>query len=114
MKDDKTVDTKKAENLEVKDAQGVAAPAKKADKPAAPKKKSFMDGLRRIGKNIAKWGRDLKGELKKIVWPSWKTTRNNTIVVLSVIAVAGVVIWLLDMFFENIILKGLLALVTGF
>ena len=41
--------------------------------------------------------RDLKGEFKKIVWPSKKQVINNTIVVLAAIVVAGVFIWGVDL-----------------
>lgn len=65
------------------------------------------------GKNIfsriAKYFRDLGSEMKKVVWPSKKQTINNTIVVLVVCAVAGIVLVLLDLAFGGI-LKGLLSL----
>lgn len=86
---------------------------KKSEHPAVPKK-SFKETMKQIGKKIAKWGRDLKGEVKKIVWPGWKQTKNNTIVVITVIAIMTVAVWILDLIFENVILKGLLTLVTGF
>ena len=86
---------------------------KKSERPAV-QKKSFKTKLSNFGKRIAKWGRDLKGEVKKIVWPGWKQTKNNTIVVITVIAIMTVAVWLLDLIFENVILKGLLTLVTGF
>ncbi|MEA4824652.1 MAG: preprotein translocase subunit SecE [Clostridiaceae bacterium] len=87
--------------------------ARKSDKPV-PKKKSFVESARKLGRSIGKWGRDLKGEVKKVVWPSWKPTRNNSIVVISVVAIVTVAVWLMDLLFESVILKGLLALVTGF
>ena len=83
------------------------------NKPAVPKK-SFSQGLKKLGATIVKWARDLKGELRKIVWPGWKQTRNNSLVVVTVVAIFTVAVWLLDFIFENVILKGLLALVTGF
>ena len=87
--------------------------AKKADKPAV-KKKSFGESLKRFGRATAKWGRDLKGEVKKVVWPGWKSTRNTSIVVVTVVAIVTVAVWLMDLLFESVILKGLLSLVTGF
>jgi len=86
---------------------------KKSERPAT-QKKSFKEKLSNFGKGIAKWGRDLKGEVKKIVWPGWKQTKNNTLVVITVIAVVTIAVWILDLIFENVILKGLLTLVTGF
>ncbi len=92
-------------------ANGQTAAA--AEKKSAPKK-SFAEKLRQIGRNVAKWARDLKGEVKKIVWPGWKQTRNNSAVVVTVVAIFTAAVWLMDLLFENVILKGLLALVTGY
>ena len=35
-----------------------------------------------LGKRIAKWWREMKSELKKVVWPTPKQVVNNTIVAL--------------------------------
>ncbi len=35
---------------------------------------------------------DVKGELKKVVWPSKKQVANNTVVVMVVVAIAGLAI----------------------
>ena len=43
-----------------------------------------------------KFLRDLKGEFKKIVWPSKKQIINNTIIVIVAIIVIGCFIWALD------------------
>lgn len=51
--------------------------------------------LTRIGK-IKKWFREMKAELKKVVWPSKNTVINNTAVALGVMAVAAVCIWGFD------------------
>jgi len=45
------------------------------------------------GKNrIARWFREMRSELKKVVWPTPKQIVNNTFVALTVMAVAAVVI----------------------
>ena len=93
---------------------GENKPVKASPNKPAVQKKSFIEGVKKAGSSIAKWGRDLKGELRKIVWPGWKQTRNNSLVVVTVIAIFTVAVWLMDLIFENVILKGLLALVTGF
>lgn len=59
-----------------------------------PKKKKFSP--KRIAKNIARFFRDLRGEMKKVVWPTKKQVLNNTIVVIVVMLVVGVIIWGLD------------------
>ena len=46
--------------------------------------------------SVLKFFRDLKGEFKKIVWPSKKQIINNTIIVIVAIIVIGCFIWALD------------------
>jgi len=49
------------------------------------------------GKNrIVKWFREMRSELKKVVWPTPKQILNNTLVSLSVMVVSAIVIWALD------------------
>ena len=50
----------------------------------------------KIGKAIAKFFKDLKGETKKIVWPGRHMVLKSTGIVLAAILVIGAVIWLLD------------------
>lgn len=47
----------------------------------------------------AKFFRDTKSELKKVVWPSKEDVKTNTIVVLVTVAIAAVVMILLDAIF---------------
>ena len=47
-------------------------------------------------KRIGKWFRDMKSELKKVVWPSRKTTTKNVIVAVTVMVASGIVIWAFD------------------
>ena len=47
-------------------------------------------------RGIAKWFREMRAELKKVVWPTPKQTRNNTIVALSVMVVSAIVVWAID------------------
>lgn len=61
-------------------------PVKKADKNA---KKSTKE-------RFVQWFRDLKGELKKVVWPTKKQLINNTAVAVVVIVLAALVLWGFD------------------
>ena len=63
----------------------------KSDKDDAAKKKG--PGL---GKRIAKYFRDVKGEFKKIIWPTLPTVVRNTGVTLAMCAVLGLVICVID------------------
>ena len=49
-----------------------------------------------FGKRIGKWWREMKSELKKVVWPTKKQIVNNTVVALVVMVVAAIVIWGFD------------------
>ena len=53
-------------------------------------------GLKDVAANVKKSFRDMRGEMKKVVWPSKKQTINNTAVVLAFVAVMAVVIGLFD------------------
>lgn len=70
-----------------------AAEKVKAKKPKSDKPNIFV----RMGKTIARFFKDLRGETKKIVWPDGKTVLKSTGVVLAVIAVFTVIIWLIDL-----------------
>ena len=52
--------------------------------------------FRRTGKRISKWFREMKSELKKVVWPNRKQLIQNTLVVLLCVLVVGVFIWVFD------------------
>lgn len=49
---------------------------------------------------IKKWFREMKSELKKVVWPSGRQVFNNTVIVVVVSVIVGVIVGLLDMAFS--------------
>ena len=51
----------------------------------------------RAGRRFSKWFREMKSELKKVVWPSGKQLVNNTLVVLISVLIVGVIVCLFDM-----------------
>ncbi len=61
---------------------------------AKPEKKKEKKAKK--GNPVGKYFRDLKGEFKKIVWPSKKQIINNTIIVIIAIIVIGIFIWAID------------------
>ena len=67
----------------------------KAEKKVNPAKK-VGNFFVKIGKAIAKFFKDLRGETKKIVWPGRQMVLKSTGIVLAAILVIGAVIWLLD------------------
>ncbi len=54
---------------------------------------------------FAKYLKGTKSELKKIVWPTWKQVVKNTLVVLVVVIIIGLIIAGLDLLFSNVLLK---------
>lgn len=51
-------------------------------------------------KAIAKYFRECKSEIKKVVWPSRKQVVNNTLVVIAAVILIGIFIWVLDAVFQ--------------
>ena len=51
-------------------------------------------------KAIAKYCREAKSEMKKVVWPSRKQVTNNTLVVIAAVLIIGIIIWVLDAIFQ--------------
>ena len=47
-------------------------------------------------KKVAKWWREMKSELKKVVWPSPKQIVKNTVAALVVMVISAIVIWGFD------------------
>ncbi len=45
---------------------------------------------------IKKWFREMKSELKKVVWPSGSQVLNNTLVVLVCVAIIAIIVFALD------------------
>ena len=63
----------------------------KTNKKASAKKKKVKGSNR-----FAKWFREMRSELKKVVWPTPKQIVNNTLVSLSVMVASAIVIWAID------------------
>lgn len=49
-----------------------------------------------LGKGIAKLAKEIKSELKKVIWPNRKQLTNNTLTVLACCLIVGLIIWALD------------------
>ena len=54
-----------------------------------------------LGARAVKYFKDVKGEMKKVVWPTFKQVKNNTIIVLIAIILVGILIWVLDFAFAK-------------
>jgi len=51
---------------------------------------------------IGRWFRGTVSELKRVVWPSFKKIRQNTLIVLVFILIVGAIIALLDLGFATL------------
>ena len=60
-------------------------------KAKAPKKKDAKKPNR-----VLRWLKDLKGELKKVTWPSAKDVVKNVGIVIVCVLIVGVCIWAFD------------------
>ena len=47
-------------------------------------------------KRVGKWFREMKSELKKVIWPTGKTLFNNTAISVGVMLASAVVLWGFD------------------
>ena len=71
----------------------VKTPAKKDKKP----------------NRVLRWLKDMKGELKKITWPSGKDTWRNVLIVIVCVIIVGICIWVFD-FVAKLVVEALLNL----
>ena len=51
---------------------------------------------KKVKKDYGKWFREMRSELKKVVWPSGKTVMKNVLTVVAVTLVIGACIWVFD------------------
>jgi preprotein translocase subunit SecE len=68
----------------------------KSDKKEKKDKKPSKFSPKTIFKGIVKFFKDLRGETKKIVWPSRQMVLKSTGIVLAAILVIGAGIWIID------------------
>lgn len=90
------------ENMELnQDEITTQESAPKAKKEKKPEKKA--EKKPGIFSRIGRWLREMRSELKKVVWPDKKTTAKNTAVVIVCVLVVGVFIWGFDWIANNLI-----------
>ncbi len=54
---------------------------------------------KKSGNRIARFFKELKSELKKVVWPSKKQVSKNTLIVIVAVLIIGAIIYALDLLF---------------
>ena len=60
-----------------------------------------------LWQKVCKWFREMKSELKKVVWPTKKQLTNNTLVSLGMMVISAIVIWGFDQI-AQLLVKALL------
>lgn len=60
-------------------------------------------GLKGLAHRTGRFFRDMRGEMKRVVWPTKKQVRNNTIVVLVVVVISSLFIGGLDFIFKVLV-----------
>ena len=48
------------------------------------------------------FGKELKSELKKVSWPTFKQLINNTTAVITIVLIVSAIVFVLDVFFESL------------
>ena len=69
----------------------------KSDKKAADKKSAQKKKQANPFQKFIRYCKDLKSEIKKVVWPSAKQIKNNSIVVLAFVVISAVFLSLIDL-----------------
>ena len=85
---------KRDEALDKKETVSSDKAQKKAKAPAKKEKKPGR---------IARWLKDMKGELKKVTWPTGKDTMKNVLVVLVCVIIVGIFICLFDLLAKGVV-----------
>jgi preprotein translocase subunit SecE len=52
-----------------------------------------MSKIRRWGRSIVTFLRDVRAEMKKVVWPGWEEVRTLTAVVVVTMVGIGIILW---------------------
>ena len=73
---------------------------KKEVSTAAVKK---VDTKLGFGGRTAKWFREMKSELKKVIWPTRQQLFNNTLVSVVVMVASAIVLWGFDMLASGLV-----------
>ncbi|MDR0992458.1 MAG: preprotein translocase subunit SecE [Ruminococcus sp.] len=87
---------KKAAKLSAVDDARRKAEAIVNKKPASKKKKDKDKKEKKKGNAVVRYLKEMRSELKKVVWPSRKKVINNTFVVLVALVVFGISLWGVD------------------
>lgn len=60
----------------------------------------MAEAQKKSGNKMFRFFKEVKSEMKKVVWPSRKQVVKNTLIVMAVVLILGVFIWALDLLFQ--------------
>lgn len=81
------------------------AEEKKSTVTAVKKTETKLSFFQKIGK----WFREMKSELKKVIWPTKKQLTNNTLISLGMMVIAALFTWGFDQI-AQLLVKALITL----
>ncbi len=62
-----------------------------------------MNRIKQIFEKTKRFFRELRAELRKVVWPTKKETMQYTMIVVSTVAVISLFIWVVDSVFSGLL-----------
>ena len=65
--------------------------------------------FKKTSSKVAKFFREMRSELKKVVWPTKEQVLKNALIVAGCVLFVGLFIWLFD-FFAQVVITGLIGL----
>ena len=71
------------------------------------KDKKVKESKKREKKEKRHFFKDVKAELKKVIWPTPKQLINNTVAVIVIVLIVGAIVFLLDLCFEQLNSRGI-------
>ena len=67
-----------------------------------PKEINKKQAKEKSNKNKTHFMKDFKSELKRVIWPTPKQLFNNTVTVIVIVLITALIVFVLDLAFENL------------
>jgi preprotein translocase subunit SecE len=64
---------------------------------------AFKNRMSVLGKKVVRFFKDIRSELKKVIWPSKEQLIKSTVSVLLICLIIGAVIWISDELLGNLV-----------
>lgn len=63
----------------------------------------MSDSVKKKRKSLLTFLREVRGEMKKVIWPTWSQTVNNTAIVIAFILIVAVFLAIVDTIFGGVV-----------